>query len=654
MGAARFLLALLLGAALPAASSPPADSARVRRLLQQGEYSSDTAESRRLLLQGLAAARDAHLLPAQAQAYMQLAYLAGIGNDLPRVRTYLQQARALIQTARLPPALRRQKLAVVADKEAILYAHEGNLPAAAGSLIQAADYLRQNPRPEAGSQLLAVYVRLGGLMTDLRQPTKARFYYGQALALQQYAAPYERANLLLTMAEYYDDQHRPRQAAPYLAQARSLVGPQDPDLLVRYTSEKGENELGLGQVQQAIETLKLAVRLAGQSPDVGPRSYALSQLAAAYERAGNYPAARRSLQQSLAYGRQAHDTPAVLATLEELGQLEERAGLPASAVQTLRRFISLNDSLNNATVQTRIHGLETQYRTRAQAQQIAALHQAQRLKVAELRRQQTLTYAALALAALLLGAGGLGLVALRSRRQLERKERELQARKIQELEQQQQLLATEAMLRGQEEERSRLARDLHDGLGGMLSSVKYTLGSVRGAVVLSESSAQLFTHSLAQLDSSINELRRVARDMMPEALLQFGLVPALHDVCEALSQREQLRVQFQAYGFEAEADRLPQRTEVVVYRLVQELLNNVLKHARASQALVQLIRDQDQVQLVVEDDGRGFDPAAPRSGVGLRSIQARVDYLRGTLDLHSAPGQGTTVTIEFTLMRNEE
>ena len=243
--------------------------------------------------------------------------------------------------------------------------------------------------------------------------------------------------------------------------------------------------------------------------------------------------------------------------------------------------------------------------------------------------------------------GGLGYAALRNRRQVERQQQLLQQQKIQELEQERQLLATEAMLRGQEEERSRLARDLHDGLGGMLSTVKLYLGSVRGNVVLPEASAQLFARSLEHLDGSISELRRVARDMMPEALLQFGLVPALRDLCQAVEAGSSgaVRVQFQAYGLAAE--RLPPRPEVVVYRLVQELLNNVLKHAQARQVLVQLMRDGAHVQLVVEDDGRGFDPTSVRGGVGLRSIQARVDYLRGTLDLQSAPGQGTTTTVDF-------
>lgn len=191
------------------------------------------------------------------------------------------------------------------------------------------------------------------------------------------------------------------------------------------------------------------------------------------------------------------------------------------------------------------------------------------------------------------------------------------------------------MLKGQEEERARLARDLHDGLGGMLPTVKLYLGSARGNLVLTPENAQLFSRSIEHLDDSIQKMRRVARDLMPETLLTFGLPAAVRDLCETLQHGQpSLRVQCEVFGLEGPAERLPQRTELVVYRLVQELLNNVLKHAQARQVIVQLVRHEAQVQVVVEDDGRGFD--ATRSlatGVGLRSIQARVDYLSGTLDL---------------------
>lgn len=103
-------------------------------------------------------------------------------------------------------------------------------------------------------------------------------------------------------------------------------------------------------------------------------------------------------------------------------------------------------------------------------------------------------------------------------------------------------------------------------------------------------------------------------------------------------------MQVQLYGL---TERLPPALEVEVYRLVQELLANARRHASAQQVLVQLMRHGPELQLVVEDDGSGFDPTAPRAGVGLRSVQARVQYLGGTLDVQSRLGHGTTVSIEL-------
>ena len=134
----------------------------------------------------------------------------------------------------------------------------------------------------------------------------------------------------------------------------------------------------------------------------------------------------------------------------------------------------------------------------------------------------------------------------------------------------------------------------------MLSTVKLYLGSARGNLVLTPESARLFSRSIEHLDSSIQEMRRVARDLMPEALLTFGLPAAVRDLCETLQHGQPpLRVQCEVFGLEEPlAERLPQRTELVVYRLVQELLNNVLKHARAGQVIVQLTRLRDGTRRV--------------------------------------------------------
>jgi two-component system, NarL family, sensor kinase len=201
------------------------------------------------------------------------------------------------------------------------------------------------------------------------------------------------------------------------------------------------------------------------------------------------------------------------------------------------------------------------------------------------------------------------------------------------------------MLKGQEEERSRMAKDLHDGLGGMLSGVKLSLGAMKGNMILSEANTRLFASVLDQLDHSINEMRRVAHNMMPEALVKLGLQQAVQDYCDGLNESNNLKFNTQFYGLEK---RLDTASEIVVYRIVQELLNNVVKHANASEVLVQLMRHEKNLNITIEDNGRGFivGEVDSQRSVGLNNVRSRVDYLKGQLDIKSAPGAGTSIHIE--------
>jgi signal transduction histidine kinase len=178
-----------------------------------------------------------------------------------------------------------------------------------------------------------------------------------------------------------------------------------------------------------------------------------------------------------------------------------------------------------------------------------------------------------------------------------------------------------------------------------LSGIKLSLAGMRGNVYLSEQSTRSLGNVISQLDHSISELRRVSHNMMPEALIRYGLREALENYCANINVSGGIRVQLQTYGME---QRLEQSTEIVLYRIVQELLNNVIRHARAGQVLVQLIRKQDRFSLTVEDDGIGFDNTDTNflTGAGIANVRARAEYLGGTVDIHSAPGQGTSVNVE--------
>jgi two-component system NarL family sensor kinase len=170
---------------------------------------------------------------------------------------------------------------------------------------------------------------------------------------------------------------------------------------------------------------------------------------------------------------------------------------------------------------------------------------------------------------------------------------------------------------------------------------------MKGNLIMTPEYQLAFERSMDMLDSSIREMRRVAQNLMPEALVRFGLDTALRDFCEDVNRSGTLKVVYQSIGLEA----LPvdQTTAISIYRIVQELLNNTIKHASANTAIVQLSKTTTGIDITVEDDGKGFDTSILKAGKGLgwSAIQTRVDYLKGRLDIQSVPGKGTSVHIEI-------
>jgi len=281
--------------------------------------------------------------------------------------------------------------------------------------------------------------------------------------------------------------------------------------------------------------------------------------------------------------------------------------------------------------------LETKYKTEKKEAQI-------KLQQVQLEQKNILNYFLTA------GAAGLAVILLLTYRNY-RSRQKLQQAKIDEFETEKQLAATAAVLKGEEQERTRLAKDLHDGLGGMLSGIKYSLNHVKGNLLMTPDNAQAFERSIDMLDSSIQEMRRVAHNMMPEVLIKYGLDTALKEFCHEIDRTGVIRVNYQSVGVTDMG--LEKSTAVIIYRIVQELVNNTLKHAHAKNLLIQLHQSVQEKLLAVtaEDDGVGFDTEKLKQsdGMGWRNIQNRVEFLKGRVDIQSSPGKGTSVMIEINL-----
>lgn len=222
-----------------------------------------------------------------------------------------------------------------------------------------------------------------------------------------------------------------------------------------------------------------------------------------------------------------------------------------------------------------------------------------------------------------------------------RNKRKLAEQKIAQLEQEKQLIATKSLLEGETTERARLSKDLHDGLGGLLSVTKHKIANMKGSLTIPEEQVETFNSALEMLDNSIKELRRVAHNLMPESLMRYGLSAAIKDFCSSIDKA--------AYHFYGVEKRIDEKLEVAAFRIVSELVNNALKHANASKINVQLVQEQNRVSITVHDDGCGFDPKLidkSKSG-GLNNIESRVVSFNGRIDILSAPGKGTEVSVEF-------
>lgn len=250
-------------------------------------------------------------------------------------------------------------------------------------------------------------------------------------------------------------------------------------------------------------------------------------------------------------------------------------------------------------------------------------------------------YAALTLALFL--AALLLYYAYKQRSKALRQEKQLHELELGKMKQEHRIAKLGAMLEGQEQERTRLARDLHDGLGGLLSGIKIDLSALTPLVADPRPKAIVGT-TLNHLDNAVDELRRIARSMMPEVLLSYGLGEAIREYCNGL-QRSGVPVACQVYHYKNDMNH---NRQVTLYRIMQELVNNAVKHARASQILVQLQQSDDLIFLTVEDDGCGFDKAVMDSlkGAGLANIQSRVEMLQGRMEVRSDSGTGTTFTVE--------
>lgn len=341
------------------------------------------------------------------------------------------------------------------------------------------------------------------------------------------------------------------------------------------------------------------------------------------------------LLECLTVSREIHRPDTERAALGYLATAFEQTKDYQKAYQQFRSFARLNDSLVSLETATMINDLDLKYKTDKNllAQQIELNEKQNQI---ERQKFQLLTIGIILMMVLVLLAF-LYFIYL--------KNRQLSRQKIETLNKEKQAQRLLAVIEGEERERKRIARDLHDDLGALLATVKIRINALDTDIPdLTASKNYQITEGL--IDHACSSVREIAHNMVPSVLEQNGLEQAIYNRCEMIMESHGIVVEFISHGLDQPLDRAIQ---VSLYRIIQELLSNVLKHAHAQEVIVQLTYEDGAIMLIVEDDGKGFDPeqVGKSRGLGLESIAARVHYLDGDLQIDSSEGAGTTFTIHI-------
>ena len=305
-----------------------------------------------------------------------------------------------------------------------------------------------------------------------------------------------------------------------------------------------------------------------------------------------------------------------------------------NAISYYEKYVLFKDSILNESTAKQINDIQIKYETREKEQQIISLNNDNIIQKLSIKRRNMAIMMVCSLLLVTLLMGGLFYNSYKLKQ-----ESRLQAEVIK-----QQNLASKGIIEAEEAERKRIASDLHDGIGQLFSTVKMNLETLIDRYIITAPDAAILAEkTMAMVDESCSEVRSIAHQMMPNALIKSGLVSAVRDFVNKIPS-DKLKVTVETKGIN---EYLDTSIETVLYRVIQESVNNVIKHANATTLDIMLLSDANEITVTIEDNGDGFDTNDQSSikGIGLKNMSSRVEYLKGTVEISSSPGRGTLVAI---------
>ncbi len=333
------------------------------------------------------------------------------------------------------------------------------------------------------------------------------------------------------------------------------------------------------------------------------------------------------------------------ASYKKFSELYEETADYFNAYYYLQKYLNLHDSLSSKEQLGKLYEMQLDYEMQKKSDEIALLTEKQKVQQLEIDKQRLLLNQRTQLIIIIASSLGLLLLLLYIR-YLKYKHRQKMKMEMAILNQKEQ--QTKKILQAEVKERKRIGEELHDGLGQYLSLIKLKITDYLDKVTPDENKLNSGLLSLKTIiDQALNELRNISHNLSPIFLQEKGLSSALVDLTNRIRNNCKCNIELEITGLNNK--KLSNEIEHTLYRIVQELLNNVIRHAQAENVFMQIVCNESELTLMVEDDGKGFDKEKANKGMGLININTRLANMGGTFEVDTMPERGTIISVSMPL-----
>lgn len=480
------------------------------------------------------------------------------------------------------------------------------------------------------------YTQLGLTFMSVGQFETAEEYHKKALEQLEKIPEQKTAHLItyFNLVSNYCYKPDSKSAKIYLDKASNLIN-QYPDSqhLANYYYQEAMYHTTRQEYDLALISLNKGAKVAKSKNQPKLLHMLYFRMYNVYLMQKNYQKAKAQLETILDENIISKESVNRKITYTQLAAVNDVMGNHKQAYDWMKKSSSLNDSLQQQKLLEKMNELEILYETSEKQQTIDNLER-EKKENELIAKNKNLRIVLLAIAL------GLSLIIAfliyRTYKNQQKLNKQINLGHQQDLlhiENERKYEATQAVLQGEEQERQRIAQDLHDSMGGMLANIRMSLSSL---------DYDKTTEIREKIDKAIVEMRRISRNLMPETLKNLGLEIALKELCESMNNKH-FSIQFEAFNI---SENIPFQTQLALYRITQESISNVIKYAQAQNVIVQISQNENTLSLTIEDDGIGFNKSEINYGLGLKNIENRVRLINGSLDIISKKGEGTTINIE--------